>query len=195
MGLGTLHSYRTSAPGGSLLSPSNSRLGTCDDDGFTQVLRGPKPQPRVAPRTYAQQSRFIPLSDSPDVSAADDTPVDVDDTPMPTSYEVQTCRMAQKAGSSLPTKITESHTTAHVKPTPADDLLVHRRQGHAKSHPDCLDCTMGKLQARRTPYTKSTDPRSPTPAGFRIARGMKGPLRPDINGNMWHLVLVDNYGF
>ena len=37
---------------------------------------------------------------------------------------------------------------------------------------------------RRTPYTKSTDPRSPTPEGSRIAGDMKGPLRPDLNGNM-----------
>ena len=82
-GLGTFHSYRTSAPGRSLLSPTNSRLGTCDDDGFTQVLRGPKPQQHAAPniRAYTQQSRFLPLSDSTDVPAADDTTVDVDDTP------------------------------------------------------------------------------------------------------------------
>ena len=190
-GLGTFHSYRTSAPGRSLLSPTNSRLGTCDDDGFTQVLRGPKPQQQVAPRAYTQQSRFLPLSDSTDVPAAADTTVDVDDTPMPTSYAVQTRRMAQKAEDSLPTKLTESHKTAPAKPTPADDLLEHRRQGHAKSHPDCLDCPMGKLQARRTPFTRSTDSRSPTPAGFRLAGDLKGPLRPDINGNMWHLVLVD----
>ena len=110
-GLGTFHSYRTSAPGRSLLSPTNSRLGTCDDDGFTQVLRGPKPQQQVAPRAYTQQSRFLPLSDSTDVPAAADTTVDVDDTPMPTSYAVQTRRMAQKAEDSLPTKLTESHKT------------------------------------------------------------------------------------
>ena len=189
-GLGTFHSYRTSAPGRSLLSPTNSRLGTCDDGGFTQVLRGPKPQQQVAPRAYTQQSRFLPLSDSTDVPAAAATTVDVDDTPMPTSYAVQTRRMAQKAGSRLPTKIHEPHTTAHVKPTPADDLLVHRRQGRAKSHPDCLDCTMGKLQARRTPYRKSTNPRSPTPAGFRIAGDMKGPTR-----HQWEHVAPGSGGY
>ena len=45
---------------------------------------------------------------------------------MPTSYAVQTRRMAQKAEGSLPTKLTESHTTAPAKPTPADELLEHR---------------------------------------------------------------------
>ena len=152
-------------------------------------------------RNLSSKSLLGPTPNSPDFShfrtvrTSQQLPilpsVDVDDTPMPTSYAVQTRRMAQKAEGSLPTKPTKSHTIAPVKPTPADDLLEHRRQGHAKSHPDCLDCPMGKLQARRTPFTRSTDSRSPTPAGFRLAGDLKGPLRPDINGNMWHLVLVD----
>ena len=175
----------------SLLTSSKSRLGTCDNDGFTEVLRGPKPQTRVAPRAYAQQSRYTPLWNSPVVPEADDPPVDVDDTLMPASYVVQTRSRAPQAGSRPPTTIPEPHKTDDVQPTPADDLLVHRRHGHAKSHPYCLDRPMGKLQTRRTPYTRPTDPRPPTSAGFRIAGDMKGPLRPDINGNMWHLVLVD----
>ena len=68
---------------------------------------------------------------------------------------------------------------------------MHRRQGHAHSHEGCIACQMGKMQARRTPFKRPTDTRSPGPAGFRLAGDMKGPLRPDINGHMWHLVLVD----
>ena len=79
-----------------------------------------------------------------------------------------------------------------VLATPNGDLLlIHRRQGHAHSHPDCLDCQMGKMQARKTPFSIPTDTRFPVQAGYRMAGDMKGPLRPDINGNMWHLVLVD----
>ena len=74
----------------SLLTSSKSRLGTCDNDGPTEVLRGPKPQTRVAPRAYAQQSRYTPLWNNPIVPEAEDHPVDVDDTLMPASYVVQT---------------------------------------------------------------------------------------------------------
>ena len=75
--------------------------------------------------------------------------------------------------------------------SPGTDLLVHRREGHAQSHPDCTSFPMGKLQARWTRFRRSTDTRPPKPVGLRLAGGMKGPLRPDINGHMWHLVLVD----
>ena len=60
--------------------------------------------------------------------------------------------------------------------TNEDLLLVHRRQGHAHSHPDCLDCQMGKMQARKTPFSIPTDTRFPVQAGYRMAGDMKGPL-------------------
>ena len=84
-------------------------------------------------------------------------------------------------------------TTGHTEKqdTPADLLLLHRRQGHAHNPHGCIDCQMGKMQARKTPFNTPTDTISSAPAGFRIAGDMKGPLRPDVNGNMWHLVLVD----
>ena len=69
--------------------------------------------------------------------------------------------------------------------------MEHRRHGHGISHPECLDCPVGKLQATATPFKRSTDTRPPKAAGFRIAGDMKGPLRPDLLGNMWYLVLVE----
>ena len=73
---------------------------------------------------------------------------------------------------------------------PRESLLEHRRNGHGISHPECIDCPAGKLQATSTPFKRRTDTRPPQSAGFRFAGDMKGPLRPDLLGNMWYVVLV-----
>ena len=179
------------------------RLGSCDPDGFRQVLRGSKSIPRAVPRVWAHQSRYSSLQEEPEnnknkfSSPAAEIPTafppQMEPTPMEphVSYGVQTRGMTK---SKLPGK----QALAELPVPSGDELLVHRREGHAQSHPGCFDCQMGKMQARKTPFRRPTATRTPTNAGFRIAGDLKGPLKPDINGHMWHLVLVDmdaKYGY
>ena len=183
------------APSQSYISRAKShqqqpRLGPCDPEGFRQVVRGSKSPPLVVPRVWAHQSRYTSLQAEQDAADEDDA---MAPAPMAThvSYGVQTRGMTKS-------KLPGEQVPAALPITSGDELLVHRREGHAQSHPGCSDCQMGKLQARKTPFRRPTDPRPPTTAGFRIAGDMKGPLKPDINGHMWHLVLVDmdaKYGY
>ena len=166
------------------------RLGPCDPDGFRQVVRGSKSPPLVGPRVWAHQSRYTSLQEEPDAADEDDVMVPA---PMAThvSYGVQTRGMTKS-------KLPGEQVPAALPIPSGDELLVHRREGHAQSHPGCSDCQMGKMQARKTPFRRPTAPRPPTTAGFRIAGDLKGPLKPDINGHMWHLVLVEmdaKYGY
>ena len=118
-------------------------------EGLRQVLRGTKPQPRGALRSYAQPFRFHLLQDAHDDMVPDSEPSDIH-----FNYAVQTRSMGKLGG---PAPADPLPRTDSRGPTPADLLLLHRRQGHAKSHQDCVDCQMGKMQARRTPSIQPTD--------------------------------------
>jgi len=149
------------------------------------------------------QSRYALLQDVQEAEAEEPVPAPLVEH---VSYGVQTRGMAKHIHhepNPVPCGVANLKSPVDLLPSGSilshgKDLLVHRREGHAQSHPDYTSCPMGKLQARRTPFRHSTDTRSPKPAGFRLAGDMKGPLRPDINGHMWHLVMVDmnsKYGY
>jgi len=167
-------------PGNVATAPRNSyktiatlpkpRFGPCDQEGFRQVRRGSKPQPAAAPREVHHQSRYALLQDMHDTDADGEEP-DSEYLGEHVSYGVQTRAMAKHINhepTPVPCGAANLKSPVDMLPrgsilSPGKDLLVHRREGHAQSHPDCTSCPMGKLQARRTTFRRPTDPRPPKP--------------------------------
>ena len=132
-----------------IATPLKPRFGPCDQEGFRQVRRGSKPQPQVVPRVAHHQPRYAFLQDVQDTEVEADKIVS-EPLAAHVSYGVQTRTMANLKS---PVDLLPSGSML----SPGEDLLVHRRGGHAHSHPGCTNCLMGKLQARRTPFRRSTD--------------------------------------
>ena len=67
----------------------------------------------------------------------------------------------------------------------------HLREGHASYHPDCWECTTAKMQETKVPFGPSKGAQEVQEAGWRLPMDFKGPLKPDLYGNIWQQQIVE----
>ena len=70
-------------------------------------------------------------------------------------------------------------------------FMQHLREGHASYHPDCWECTTAKMQETKVPFGPSKGAQEIQEAGWRLAMDFKGPLKPDLYGNIWQQQIVE----